>query len=51
MLQNVDKFVKSNQTGGARLIPSAEGKGVPDVPEEIMAVRGQAGTPWPWGPG
>lgn len=43
--------LKRRHSGGARLIPPAEGKGVPDVPEAVMAVRGQAGTPWPWGPG
>lgn len=43
MLTSVE--LKSRLAGEARLIPSEEGEGVPDVPEAIMAVRGQARTP------
>lgn len=31
--------LKSREAGGARLISSAEGEGVPDVSEAIVAVR------------
>lgn len=43
--------LKNRQAGGARLIPLTEDEGPQATQVAIMAVKCQAGNPWPWGPG